>query len=164
MVKANSGGFVVGRGSYMLDGLFPNIPSLEDIAKDFIKKNKLPKPKRQEEVAERYIIDWDDEHKSRVVLYSETKGSLASPQPIYGGGEGALLVNNYYLEGNINGEKANLEASIFCKQSYSRTPRVRTGPQTSKGGGLVPEGGFSYRYFRSDKSPLWFVTDAKKSD
>jgi len=140
------------RGSAFL-GDSENFLSLEDLAKKFVKENKLPKILRKQLTTNGLILDFGEY--GLAILNSENKGSMF-PQR-YIGGDGSYVYSSkkmvYTLDGKLNNRKIDLMAEVVIEEDYKVEKSVprELYPRFS------PTGEKREFISRKDKEPYWFL-------
>ena len=139
----------------------PNFYSLDDLLKDFIKKNNLPKGYDTKETKHGKLIRWRKDHESYFILSQEGNGIEHLFQPYIGNSERVFTSNevNYSLEGEIKGKKIKLGAEISEKQDYIYK-KIRNAPDLAQR--PVKDGELKIYKSRIDKEKYWFVIASSK--
>jgi len=135
--------------------------NLEELAREFVDKNRLPHIKAQTRTSIGEIVSLYGG--SLFVLYLRSSDCLGSmPKPMFGGkGKHKYTEDHqeYILEGVLKGEQIRLEISVSETQVYKKE---RVGglcnccaPQ------LVADGEAEIKIERIDDSGYWFITEPK---
>ena len=137
-----------------------NFYSLDNLLKDFIKKNNLPKPKLVKDTSKGMIITWQNGSRlNQVILYSRLKNEGTRLEMCIGGpGKYTCEEKSYHMEGNLKGKKIYLEAEISETQDYV----TKESPARCFAPPYEPKGKPKVSKERIDEAKYWFVTDAKK--
>jgi len=149
----------------------PQLPSLETIAKDFYKKNNLPKLSIQE-TEHGIIMNFNNHYKNNLCLLSvdyTQDGTIANPSMYIGGNGGyASDTGHYILEGKIKNKKIKLEAKITRILDFKPIKKENKGFCN-----CVPKEIITYEpdwkniilnTQRIDKENYWFITEPKKNN
>ena len=139
--------------------IFPPFYDLDNLAKEFIEKNNLPKDYSAKDTRHGKLVLWTDD--SYFILSQKGNGIENLLQPYIGGNPNHLYKSNkinYFLDGELNGKKVSLEASINETQDYEQKENpVRCFAPTYE-----PNGEPAVCKKRNDKENYWFVVDAEK--
>jgi hypothetical protein len=138
-----------------------NFYSLDNLVKDFIKKNNLPKVYDTKNTKHGKLIRWRNDHESYFILSQEGNGIEHLFQPYIGNSERVYTSNEAYysLEGEIKGKKIKLEAEITEKQDYIYK-KTRNAPDLASQ--PVKDGEPKVYKSRQDQSSYWFVIASSK--
>jgi len=138
----------------------PNFYSLDNLVRDFIKKNNLPKGYDVKKTKHGQLIRWRNDHESYLMLSEEGNGIEHLMQPYIGSSNRVFTSNEVYytLEGEIKGKKLKLEAEISEKQDYVYKKLGNVKEFTAQ---PVKEGEPKVYKLRHDFKKYWFVIDSK---
>lgn len=138
-------------------------PSLEEVSRDFIKYNNLPKPAKVQETDKGLIFDFGET--GLVIL------SYKSPDRIergglenYIGGNGSHMYARdeviYTLSGRLNDKRISLEAEISYTKDYKME---KHGPPEFLPTSVATGNNKKY-IFRKDNESYWFLEKAKNEN
>jgi hypothetical protein len=132
---------------------------LDDLLKDFIKNNNLPKPRLVKTTSKGKMITWQNGSRfNQVILYSEIKNDGSMMQMCLGGpGKYKFEEVKYCMEGSLKGKKIDLEAEISETQNYEK----KDNPVRCFAPSYEPKGEPEVRKNRIDKEKYWFVTEPR---
>lgn len=136
--------------------------SLEEVSKDFVKHNNLPKPAKVQETDKGLILDFGET--GLVILSSKSSERLPKCNWLnsYIGRNGSHMYTSdeviYTLSGRLNGKRISLEAEVSYTEDYKMEkhgpPEFLPTP--------VATGNDKKYVFRKDNEPYWFLEKARK--
>ncbi len=136
-------------------------PSLEEVSKDFVKHNNLPKPAKVQETDSGLILYLG---KTGLVILSSKSSDriLESDFQPYIGGDGSHKYTCdrmiYTLSGKLNGKRISLKTEMSYTEDYKMEkhgpPEFLPTP--------VATGNDKKYVFRKDNEPYWFLEKARR--